>query len=424
MSELLIQVSEMSTRTKEHAHVPLPPIAQNFRSVLFDFRTISLDADHNIQICHMVTLPSSNTFDLSLTINYNQHTHILAYTLDGSSDLFNQNTIQDLSDRFHLLCQQLFYSSSFDLKRQPICELSIILPIERDILQQLGNDMTTLDAPYCIHQAFAQQAIIHPNKLAITLDDQSLTYGQLLNRVQQLALLLINDKGVQPGDIICQCIDRSIEMIVCIMGIMMSGAVYAPLNPKDPFDRLGSLVRQVNAKLVLANQMTSLSHLHRLNVPIVDINEIVKSNNPVSDTQMEQLSQVPVTSEFISHLVFTSGSTGTPKAVQIRHRNFMSYMGTHFIQKNDVVLQLASCSFDVHLDEIDGALVRGAHLILLKVDGNLDFDYVTKVIQHNNITFVVPVPSWMDALGKFLSENHHAQDRVKQVQWWVLGGKI
>ncbi|CAF1458755.1 unnamed protein product, partial [Didymodactylos carnosus] len=115
---------------------------------------------------------------------------------------------------------------------------------------------------------------MRPNKLAVTLDDQSLTYSQLLTRVQQLALRLINDKGVQPGDIVCQCVDRSIEMIVGIMGIMMSGAVYAPLSPSDPLDRLDSLIRQVDAKLVLVNQM-SRSYLSRLNVPIVDISEIV-----------------------------------------------------------------------------------------------------------------------------------------------------
>jgi non-ribosomal peptide synthetase component F len=211
-------------------------------------------------------------------------------------------------------------------------------------------------------------------------------------------------------------------MIVGIMGIMMAGAVYAPLNPNDSLDRLYSLIRQVNAKLILVNQM-SLSQFHQFNVPIVDIYEIVNSNNPLTDIEIEELSQVNVTPDSISHLVFTSGSTGTPKAVQLRHRNFMSYMDAHFIQKNDVILQLASSSFDVHLDEINSALVRGAHLVLLKVGGHLDFDYLTKVIHHNNVTFVAPVPSWMDALSKYLRENHHAQERVKQVHWWFLGGK-
>ncbi|CAF3047706.1 unnamed protein product [Rotaria sp. Silwood2] len=269
---------------------------------------------------------------------------------------------------------------------------------------------------------FVQQATIHPNKLAVTLDNQSLTYSQLLTQVQQLSYHLINDKDVHPGDIVCQCVDRSIEMIIGIMGIMMSGAIYAPLNPNDPLDRLQSLIRQTDAKVVLVNHR-SRAHVSQVDLPIVDISEIFLSNKVFSDEQMKKLSEVAVTPEFISHIVFTSGSTGIPKAVQIRHRNFMGYMHAHFIQTSDVILQLASSSFDVHLDEINGALVRGAHLVLLKVGGHLDFDYLTKVIHQKNVTFVAPVPSWMNALGKFLGENHHAQGRIKRVRLWYLGGK-
>ncbi|CAF4598776.1 unnamed protein product [Rotaria sp. Silwood1] len=211
-------------------------------------------------------------------------------------------------------------------------------------------------------------------------------------------------------------------MIIGIMSIMMSGAVYAPINPNDPLNRLESLIHQTDAKVVLVNHL-SRSHISQLNLPIVNISEIFLSDNVVSDAQMKELSEVVVTPESISHIVFTSGSTGTPKAVQIRHRNFMGYMNAHFIETNDVILQLASSSFDVHLDEINGALVKGAHLVLLKVGGHLDFDYVTKVIHQKNVTFVAPVPSWMNALGKFLGENRHAQERIKQVRLWYLGGE-
>jgi fengycin family lipopeptide synthetase D len=212
-------------------------------------------------------------------------------------------------------------------------------------------------------------------------------------------------------------------MIVGIMSIMMCGGIYAPLNPNDSLDRLDSLVRQVNGKLVLVNQLSSSSHLHQLNVPLVDIDKIMNCNDSLNNIQIEQLSEVKVTPDSISHLVFTSGSTGIPKGVQLRHRNFISYVNAHVIEENDIILQLASSSFDVHLDEINSTLIQGAHLILLKSGGHLDFDYVTNVIHNNHVTFVAPVPSWIDALNKFLIENHHAQHRVKKVHWWFLGGE-
>jgi non-ribosomal peptide synthetase component F len=407
---------------------------QTFLDTHFDFHITSLDMAKNTELQNIMSqlatlLPLNNVgtdegqskFDLSLIIDYVQYANILVCTLNGSCNLFNQTTIQALADRFHMLCRQLF-CSTFDRQNQPIYELSIILPNEQEMIQQLNNYTITSNVTCCIHQAFIQQAIMHPDKLAVILDNQSLTYDQLLSQSQQLALHLSNEKGVKPGDIVCQCVDRSIEMIVGIMGIMMSGGVYAPLSPSDPIDRLESLVREVDAKLVLVNQMSS-AHVSLLGMPIVDISEIVNYKASLSKDQIEQLSEVPVTPESISHIVFTSGSTGTPKAVQLRHRNFVSYMHAHFINRNDITLQLASSSFDVHLDEIGGALVQGASLIMLKVGGHLDFDYVTKVIHNNNVTFITPVPSWMGALGRFLNENPHAQDRVKQVRWWYIGGK-
>jgi non-ribosomal peptide synthetase component F len=428
----------------QHAHLPyqcirkelgLPPatslnISFDFQINCSDEHTINLIKLHNAQLEQVPQILTTNSpngevlskFDLSLMINYDQHANTLACTLDGSCDLFNQITVQNLSHRFHTLCRQIFCSSSFDLQKQPVYELSIILPIERDMIQQLNNSGTPSNVTSCIHQAFVQQALMYPNKVAIILDEHSLTYGQLLNRVQQLALHLINDKGVKPGDVVCQCVDRSIEMIVGIMGIMMSGGVYAPLSPSDTLDRLESLIHQVDAKLVLVNQMSS-THVSLLSVTTVDISEVVNCNASLSDDQIDQLSGIIVTPESISHIVFTSGSTGIPKAVQLRHRNFISYMHAHFVQKNDITLQLASSSFDVHLDEIGGALVEGASLIMLKVGGHLDIDYVTKVIHQNNVTFITPVPSWMSALGRFLSENPHAENRVKQVHWWFIGGK-
>ena len=434
----LHRVARLYGRSLQHAHLPYQCILEQLKLPSNTFLDIGFNyyihhkderitgtmklCDAQLQRLHHPSEVSSR-FDLCLTINHDEHANTIAYTLDGSCDLFDRTTVQDLSDRFHLLCQQLFSSSTtFDLKTQPIYELSLLLPAEKDILQQLNTSPRTREIKDRIHQAFAQQAMQHPEKTAITLDDQSLTYGQLLSRIQHLALSLIEGAGVRPGDIVCQCIDRSIDMVVGIMGIMMSGAVYAPLAPSDPFDRLDAIVRQVNAKLVLVHRPFPL-HLRLLHLPVMDIDDLVHCNKPLTDSQREQLSRVAVTSDSISHIVFTSGSTGTPKAVQLRHRNFMAYMDAHFIREDDVILQLASTSFDVHLDEINGALVRGAHLVLLKVGGHLDLDYVTRVIHGSNVTFVAPVPSWMEALNRFLTENHHAQERVRKVRWWFLGGR-
>jgi non-ribosomal peptide synthetase component F len=428
----------MVSLTTEQASVPYSRKLHGFGS-FFEFRTISPLVDINAEAAYEISLgdarlvavqpcsinvctsDAKNKFHLSCSIDYDQRSNTHSYTLQSTRDLFNLMTVQDLANRFQILCRQLF-CSTFDRQKQPVYELSILLPAERDLTQELNDYVATPNVTSCIHQAFAQQAMMHPWKVAVTLDEQSLTYGELLDQVQRLAFFLINSKGVRPGDTVCQCIDRSIEMIVGIMGIMMSGAVYAPLSTSDSLDRLQLLIHQVDAKLLLVNQRSS-SYLNQFNVPVVDIAEILHSDDSLNDVQIEQLSGVVVTSDSISHIVFTSGSTGLPKAVQLRHRNFMAYLKTHVIQQNDIVLQLTSSSFDSHLDDIGGALIRGGHLVMLKIGGYLDFDYMTKVIYHKNVTYIGPVPSWISALGQFLCENRHAQERVKQVRWWYLGGK-
>ena len=415
----------MSTRAKSHAHVPLPftfchqPMTSfhNFFSILFHFRTITSDTNNTTSIC-------PTKFDLSLTIYYDQNENMLRLTIDGSSDLYNQSTIEDLSHRFNILCQQLFSSSTFDLKRQPIYQISLLLPTEQDLIKQFNNqsEIRTRNTVYCIHQAFIEQTMKYPNKLAITLDDQCLTYQQLLTRVEHLSFILINENRVESGDVICQCIDRSIEMIIGMMSIIMCGAIYVPFNSNDPPDRLHSLIQQVNPKLILVNEISYL-HFNQNNLTLLNITQIINCSDPLNDIQMEKLSKVKVTRDSICCVVFTSGSTGVPKGVQLRHRNLMDYFNAHSLDENEVVLQLSSCSFDVHLEEIYGALVRGAHLILLHIGGHLDFDYLTNVIQRNDVSFIAPVPSWIDALTSFINLNPHTRNRVKQVRWWFLGGE-
>ncbi|CAF4322495.1 unnamed protein product, partial [Adineta steineri] len=262
----------MSLRTKEHAHIPLPSkYYQNTKlthptlfPILFHFDTITQNISNS---SHASTSIKQSIFDFCLTAIHDETKNILRCQIDGSSDLFNETTLQQISHRFHSLCQQLF-SSSFNLHTQPIYELSIILPHEQHLLQQYHTKHINIshDDSTTIHQLFVQQAIKHPHKIALTLDHLSLTYSQLLHKVQQLSFSLINQYNIQLGDIICQCIDRSMEMIIGILGIMMSGGIYVPLNPFDSSHRLQSLVHQIKPKLILTHHRTYLS-VQELHVP-------------------------------------------------------------------------------------------------------------------------------------------------------------
>ncbi|CAF4097549.1 unnamed protein product, partial [Adineta steineri] len=428
----LHRVMKLYQKSLQHAHFPYNSILKQFElpsttlpDIYFNFQTMCDDKQSINTITSISDEEKSHSidcmpskFDLYLTVIYDEKMNLLRCQIHGSSDLFNETTLQQISHRFHSLCQQLF-SSSFNIHTQPIYELSIILPHEQHLLQRYHtkhNKISNHDST-TIHQLFVQQAIKHPHKTALTLDHLSLTYSQLLHKVQQLSFSLTNHYNIQLGDVICQCVDRSMEMIIGILGIMMSGGIYVPLNPSDSSHRLQSLVHQIKPKLILTHHRTC-SSVQELHVPFVDINETMNRNNDIT-----QLCEVLVPSDSISHIIFTSGSTGLPKGVQIRHRNFISYMKTHKINETDIIIQLANCSFDVHLDEILSSLTCGAHLVLLRSGGHLDFDYLTRVISDHHVTFIAPVPSWIDALCQYLRQNSHASQRMKQIQWWFIGGE-
>ena len=151
----LRRVAKLYQKSMLHGHLPYQCILKELQlpsttslNVFYDFRTNCSDEHttnlvkfHNAQLEQVTHIFTQNSlydnsqifskFDLSLIINHDQHTNTLTYTFNSSCDLFNYNTVQDLSQRFHILCRQLFSSSSFDLQKQPIYQLSIILPNEQ-----------------------------------------------------------------------------------------------------------------------------------------------------------------------------------------------------------------------------------------------------------------------------------------------------
>ncbi|CAF1557399.1 unnamed protein product, partial [Adineta steineri] len=209
-------------------------------------------------------------------------------------------------------------------------------------------------------------------KLAVELDEQSLTYCELLHYVQVLSLTLLNKYLVAPGEIVCQCVERSLSMVIGIMGIEMTGSVYCPLSSRDPQHRLHALIQQTQSRLVLVHHLTKI----KFDDDIVSLN--IDSVLNINDIDKKDLSSAVMKDEEIAYIIFTSGSTGTPKAVQVRHKNFIDCIHSlayiNSFNKDDTVVQMTRCSFDIHVQEIFGTLLIGGTLIMLHPGGTIDFN--------------------------------------------------
>ncbi len=150
--------------------------------------------------------------DFGITFQENEYTNQLSCTIDASLDLFNQTTIDVIAQRFHSMLKQAFDKADVQMNK-PIYEHSIILQNEVIIMQSMNNTEVLLPTTSCIHHEFVSQAVKHPQKLAVELDDQSLSYSELLYYVQVLSFNLLNKQKVLVGDIICQCTERSLSMV-------------------------------------------------------------------------------------------------------------------------------------------------------------------------------------------------------------------
>jgi non-ribosomal peptide synthetase component F len=230
--QLVEHVQEMITSSLEYSYFPLQRILAGhpnsakptFLDISFEFRSDKIENKKNEVIIGDVRLCTKSLplepnedeimskFDFAFIFQHDLKTNQLSCTINASRDLFYESTINMIGHRFHVMLNQLF-QTNLDQINRPIHELSLILPDERLIMQSLNNTQVILPSVTCVHHEFAYQVMKYPQKLAVELDDQSLTYAELLHYAQMLSLNLLNAHRVVSEEIVCQCVERSLSMV-------------------------------------------------------------------------------------------------------------------------------------------------------------------------------------------------------------------
>ncbi|CAF4036473.1 unnamed protein product, partial [Adineta steineri] len=446
LHELVKHVQEITTNIMKYSYFPLQRILNQhphtskpaFLDRSFEFVQYSpqdLHKDVIIGDNHLTGMPISikiseddtmSKFDFILSIQHDFDMNQLSCTISASLDLFNQETVKKMSQRFHSIVQQLSASIIHNQMNRPIYEVSLILSNEQYLMQSLNNTQISFSSPHtCIHHEFVYQVMKHPQKQAVELDEQSLTYCELLYYVQILSLALLNEYQVFPGEVVCQCVERSLSMIIGLLSIEIIGGVYCPLSPENPEQRLQNLVEQTQARLILVHSLTN--RIFKNVFITYDIDTAININSKTTNDDLYQLSNILITPDNISYIVFTSGSTGIPKAVQVRHRNLIAYMKSFAemttLKRSDNVIQMASCSFDNHFQETLGTLMIGAGLVMLHPHGNKDLTYLIHELMDKDVSFMDAVPSYLDMLCQHL-EMQNANECLKKLRILCSGGDV
>ena len=391
----LQQLQYQQIQTRQYEYTPLveiqgwSEIPRNlplFESiVVFENYPVSsslLQQDSNLEIRDVRFVDETN-YSLTLIAVPGEE---LSLRIVGASQRFDTATITRMLGHLQTLLEGIVANPVRSLK-----DLPILTEVERNQLLVEWNQ-TQIEYPIdkCLHQLFEEQVERSPDAIAVVFEGQKLTYRELNYRADVIAKHL-ELLGVKPDVLVGICVERSLFMIIGLLGILKAGGAYVPLDPEYPKERLTFILNDA-AVPVLLTQQHLLPELGEHNAKVVFIDDLENQNW-----------QLPVTfhpspnSANLAYVIYTSGSTGKPKGVQIPHRavvNFLNSMRlTLDLTQQDVFLSVTTITFDIAALEIFGTLTVGACLTLVSRAVATDGTQLLAKLADSNATVMQATPA-------------------------------
>lgn len=337
------------------------------------------------------TRPSGTVCDLSLVASASRE-----LTFSYATDLFTAETIEGLADQYLVLLAGIVEDPDAHLSR-----LSLLSERERLQLQTRWREAELGAAPpRCIHELVAARARVAPDAIALVCGDERLTYGDLDRRADQLAARLAA-LGAAPDVLVGLCTERSIEMIVAILGILKAGSAYLPLEPGMPSDRLAFMIEDA-APPIIVTQRCLAATIPQTGAAVVLIDDL--GDGPSS-------APCAVTPANLAYCIYTSGSTGRPKGVLVTHENVTRLLSTterHFsFDERDVWTLFHSFAFDFSVWELFGCLAYGGRLVIVPSTAVHSPDQFWELLEKHGVTVLNMTPSAFRQLVAVAVERPH-----------------
>ncbi|MEH2094791.1 amino acid adenylation domain-containing protein [Nostoc sp.] len=281
----------------------------------------------------------------------------ITLVLEYNSDLFDAATIQQMLEQYQKLLKGIVANPE-----QRISQLPLLTQTQQQLLVEWNQTHREYSSTKCVHELFAAQVELTPDAVAIQQEGQQLTYRQLSDRANQLAHYL-QSLGVKAETLVGICVERSLEMIVGLLGILKAGGAYVPLDPAYPKERLTDILEDTQLGILLTQErfQDKLADYPGTKICLDrDWGIIAQQNtsNPINEVQLDNLASI----------IYTSGSTGKPKGVMVEQRSLINFVITatheYGINAGDKILQFASICFDTSIEEIFPCLLFGATLVL------------------------------------------------------------
>ena len=402
--ELLARVREVCLGAYTHQDAPFEMIvweSQPDRSpnhmplfqVMFVFENVPKLALEvaGLSITPMRIMGKSAQFDLTLIVTETEQG--VSCIFEYNTDLFDETTVARIANHFHHLLAAIGAQP-----RARLSSLELLAPKEREQLLVEWND-TTASAPNynSIAEWFAEQAKRTPEAVALEYEDERVSYRELNERANQLAHRLLRI-GVGVEMLVGVCLERSIEQMVAILGVLKAGAAYVPLDPSYPQARLDYILHDIRATVVL----TADHSLQTLNNSDAQTICLDTEWPPISDESIENpLNEANATADCAAYVIYTSGSTGRPKGVLVSHRNLIHSTAARIDYYKEPVtsfLLLSSLAFDSSIAGIFWTLCAGGTLVLPPMDYWQRPQLLAEPIASHKISHILTLPSLYDLI--------------------------
>ena len=404
--ELIAFVKEGTINAFEHKDLPFDALVRTLQpkrhgsnnplfQVMFVYNSVNplTYADTSLAIEEEMLDLGVSKFDLTLFVT--DHKEYLETTLEFSLDLFEQDSIEQLSRHLEVVLEAITNNPNQLLYQIPLLDAK-----ETEKIAITWNDTAIpLSKETAIHHLIEKQAAAHPQQIAVVFQDTHLSYQTLNEQANKIAVVLL-ELGVQPNMFIGLYIERSLEMIVGILGILKTGAAYLPLDPEYPMERIEYMLQDANVSIVLT-QTKLKNQLTNTTSKVIDLQQALPK---VKDQYLPATSSPK--KEDLAYIIYTSGSTGKPKGVPITHENLIHSTTTrfhYFDHQPGVFLLLSSFSFDSSVVGLFWTLCSGGTLVVSPHRIEQNMQTLADLISQNKVTHTLLLPSLYQLLLNYAS---------------------
>src|SRR5262249_54396642 len=422
--ELLARVREVVLEARNNQEVPLPKLVQEldpgrnmnqaplFQTIFALEKALSVPQLPGLEVSVRELDTRTALHDISLFAM--ELPEGLRLKFECKKDSFDVATIERMVGHMSTLLPEIAVNPD-----RKVSSLPILTTAEAEQLTRGWNQFQHYPAKNCIHQLFEDQVRCAPERVALVFEGQQMSYAELNARSNQLARYL-EKMGVKPEVLVGLCVERSLEMVIGILGILKAGGAYLPLDPSYPKDRLGFMVVDAKPPVVLTQyELKDLFPEYGGRVIALDADWSEIEHEAPQDLACESQP------ENLAYVIYTSGSTGRPKGCQVTHHNvvrlFEATEAWYRFNKDDVWTMFHSYAFEFSVWELWGALIYGGRVVVVPYLVSRSPEEFYRLLEREKVSVLNQTPSSFPQLIK-AEELLEAGDGLS-LRYVIFGGE-